>query len=327
MVSVMQTVDTGHEDMLHDAQLDYYGTRLATCSSDKSVKVFEVRNKQQVLLADLREHEGPVWQVAWSHPAHGSLLASCGYDRRVLVWQEQRAGQWRKLYEYGACDSSVNSIAWAPHEFGAILACCSSDGSITVLTAPAEGAAGGAAWAEVKIPNAHQIGANAVSWAPAVTPDSLLNPDGAAPAAKRLVSGGCDSAVRVWREKPDGEWEEEARLEGHSDWVRDVAWAPSVGLARQLIASCGQDRNVILWSRDANSGPWQQTKLHTFDDVVWHVSWSVTGNILAASGGDNRVSLWKEALDGQWLCLSDMQGGGGGGGGGGAGEGSLLLDQ
>ena len=32
MVSVQSTVDTGHEDMIHDAQMDFYGTRLATCS-------------------------------------------------------------------------------------------------------------------------------------------------------------------------------------------------------------------------------------------------------------------------------------------------------
>ena len=36
MVTVQSTVDTGHEDMIHDAQMDFYGTRLATCSSDRS---------------------------------------------------------------------------------------------------------------------------------------------------------------------------------------------------------------------------------------------------------------------------------------------------
>jgi protein transport protein SEC13 len=57
-------VETGHEDMIvnfrscnrggtipliallfrsqHDAQLDYYGKRLATCSSDRTIKVFDV---------------------------------------------------------------------------------------------------------------------------------------------------------------------------------------------------------------------------------------------------------------------------------------------
>merc|ERR1712213_99864 len=76
MVSVQSTVDTGHEDMVHDAQMDYYGTRLATCSSDKLVKIFEVKDGTQTHVADLRGHEGPVWQVAWAHPRFGSIPGS-----------------------------------------------------------------------------------------------------------------------------------------------------------------------------------------------------------------------------------------------------------
>ena len=74
MVTVQSTVDTGHEDMIHDAQMDFYGTRLATCSSDRSVKIFDVRDGTQTLAADLRGHEGPVWQVAWAHPRFGNIL-------------------------------------------------------------------------------------------------------------------------------------------------------------------------------------------------------------------------------------------------------------
>lgn len=41
----------------HDAQMDYYGTRLATCSSDRTVKIFDVRNGGQILVADLRGYD------------------------------------------------------------------------------------------------------------------------------------------------------------------------------------------------------------------------------------------------------------------------------
>lgn len=81
MVSVLNTVDTGHEDMIHDAEMDYYGLRLATCSSDNSVKIFDLKNGTQSLVAVLKGHIGPVWQVAWAHPKFGNLLASCSYDR------------------------------------------------------------------------------------------------------------------------------------------------------------------------------------------------------------------------------------------------------
>ena len=54
MVSVQSTVDTGHEDMVHDAQMDYYGTKLATCSSDRSIKIFDVKDGTQTHVADLK---------------------------------------------------------------------------------------------------------------------------------------------------------------------------------------------------------------------------------------------------------------------------------
>lgn len=38
-------------------------------------------------------------------------------------------------------------------------------------------------------------------------------------------------------------------LEGHTDWVRDVAWAPSVGVGRSYLASAGQVSRALSSSR------------------------------------------------------------------------------
>ncbi len=136
----------------------------------------------------------------------GSLLASCGYDRKVIIWKET-SGTWAKLYEYANHDSSgmwkidtrtherlclflqsfcvsvvfvfftspnnktfrrrsghffsptltrsylvVNSVCWAPHEFGLVLACGSSDGSISIISSAGDGS-----WDSKKIPNAHTV--------------------------------------------------------------------------------------------------------------------------------------------------------------------------
>lgn len=50
-------------------------------------------------------HDGPVWQLAWAHPMFGNLIASCSYDRKVIIWKETN-GTWGKLYEYTNHDSS-----------------------------------------------------------------------------------------------------------------------------------------------------------------------------------------------------------------------------
>jgi protein transport protein SEC13 len=317
MVSMVQVVNTSHENIIHDAKLDYYGTTLASCSSDDSIRIFDVRDQNHVLKSVLKDHQGPVWQVSWAHPMYDSLLASCSYDKKVIIWHKQN-DNWTKLHEYTGHDSSVNSVCWAPHEYGLMLACGSSDGSISILTHQGE------RWDVKRIRGAHTMGVNAVSWAPAISTEGFLMPQhgfnsdpasGGSPVIRRLVSGGCDSCVKIWREDPASkDWFEEACLQKHTDWVRDVAWADDLGLSRQKIASCSQDGAVMIWTQihspDAhNSGSaesWQPTLLHDFNDTVWQVSWSVTGNILAVSGGDNKVSLWKENLEGQWHCLSDI---------------------
>jgi protein transport protein SEC13 len=45
---------TGANEMQHDAVLDYYGRRLATCSSDKTIKIFEVEGEKHTLVETLR---------------------------------------------------------------------------------------------------------------------------------------------------------------------------------------------------------------------------------------------------------------------------------
>jgi len=298
----MNKVPTSHEDLIHDAQLDYYGKRLATCSSDRTIKIFDVMETgERKQTADLTGHNGPVWQVAWAHPQFGNVLASCSYDRQIFVWKEFSPSQWSVVYSFSGHEQSVNSIAWSPHEHGLCLASASSDGSIAVLTHNADDT-----WSEQKIEGAHNTGCNAVSWAPAFGPGTMVAADASSPVmAKRLVSGGCDGLVKIWR-CVEERWEEETALPpAHSDWVRDVAWAPSLGAAGTMVASCSQDKKVIIWTQDPDSDSWSQKEL-LFSCVLWRVSWSVTGNILAVSGGDNLVTLWKQTLAGDWEQIGQL---------------------
>ena len=61
---------------------------------------------------------------------------------------------------------------------------------------------------------------------------------------------------QVWsfNEQTQG-WEQEPApmAGGHSDWVRDVAWAPSLGLPFHTIASAGQAR--VTLTPDPNPDP------------------------------------------------------------------------
>ena len=81
-------IPTTHTDVIHDTQLDYYSRRLATCSSDRTIKIYEIgEGVAPVLSAELAGHDGPVWQVQWAHPRFGVLLAVSGArggPRRII---------------------------------------------------------------------------------------------------------------------------------------------------------------------------------------------------------------------------------------------------
>lgn len=286
----MVTISDAHGDLIHDAQLDYYGKVLATCSSDKTVKLYELDGENKRLVDTLRGHDGPVWQVAWAHPKFGVLLASGSYDGKVIVWREE-SGSWAPLHTSNAHSASVNSVQFAPSELGLLLLSASSDGSVSLLELKNDTPG------EPVVAPAHSVGVNAVSWAP-VLPASRDPP-------RRFVTGGGDNLVKVWNF--DGsKFVLEDTLEGHSDWVRDVAWSPSL-LSKSYIASASQDKTVIIWTKDGDK-PWQKKLLKSekFPDVVWRVSWSLSGNILAVSGGDNKVTLWKENLAGDWESAGEV---------------------
>ncbi|BFZ57646.1 GTPase-activating protein S13 [Savitreella phatthalungensis] len=338
-------IDTAHQGDLLDAALDYHGRRLATCSSDRTIKIFDVApagssvavgsassgavagaGSQTTLLETLRGHEGPVWQLSWAHPKFGTILASAGYDGKVIVWRETSSsagtsGQWSKLTEHALHGASVNSVSWGPHELGAVLACASSDGKVSVLEFKDDGS-----W-DTRLMTAHPLGSNAVSWAPATVPGSLISATGRGPAAgdnasgsaavagpiRKFVTGGCDNLAKIWRyDDATSAWVEDRTLEGHTDWVRDVAWAPNIGLPKQYIATGGQDRHVYIWTRlatDAENAPWKRTHLRNdktpFPDVVWRVSWSESGNLLAVSCGDGKIYVYKEEATG-WTEVSQV---------------------
>jgi len=299
--------------MVHDAQLDYYGTKLATGSSDRTIKVYDVSGNTYAPNATLTGHTGPIYQLSWSHPRFGSLLASASFDGSVRVHRESRPGEWTLVKSFGNLhDSSANSVEFAPHELGLVAASAGSDGRVAVMSHGSDDS-----WTVEYLADT-PLGVNSVSWAPHGVEAREDGSVGAAPA--RLATGGSDGGIRIWTRDPGtGTWEREGFESAspdvvHKDWVRDVAFAPNVIPGRDVLASCSEDRTVIIWTcgsdnigEEVDDGKWSPRVLNTFDGPVWRVSWSVTGNILAVSSGDSSVTLWKEGLDGSWTEVSRVE--------------------
>jgi len=274
-------------------------------NTDRTVKIYNVSGSSYEHTATLQGHSGPVWQVSWAHPKFGVLLASCGFDGSVLIHRETQPRQWTLLYNAQQLhSSSVNGLAFAPHEFGLWLAAASSDGKVSILSHQPDNS-----WT-VQYLDDCPLGVNSVSWAPAGAYYDSSNPD--VPDVPRLVTGGCDNRVRFWMRRGD-EWVQETTpVVQHSDWVRDVAWAPPLLPNVNVVASCSEDKKVFIWTQTGGAGAeWKPALLKEFEAPVWRVSWSLTAQMLAVSSGDNNVSLWRAGLDGKWSQMSSAEDGAG----------------
>ena len=72
----------------------------------------------------------------WLSLRNSSLILSMAFHLcllSVMIHRETTPNTWSVVHAHKFHESSVNSISWAPHDYGLILACASSDGRISVL--------------------------------------------------------------------------------------------------------------------------------------------------------------------------------------------------
>ena len=198
-----QSWDSQHEENINDCQYDFYGTTVASCDSNGYIQITGVKpnggaeGKPEMFNA----HEGPCWQVCFAHPKFDSLLASCGYDKKVKIWRKTPTQGYQEIF----CEdlkSSVNCIAWAPWEYGLVLAAGCAEGRVYVFTQENQQQE-----AKFKLQTfsfiAHAEGVNGLSWGPSTQPAKITDSESQSKhfmlPPKRLATCGNDKQVKVWQ--------------------------------------------------------------------------------------------------------------------------------
>uniref|UniRef100_A0A803JJP9 Nucleoporin SEH1 n=1 Tax=Xenopus tropicalis TaxID=8364 RepID=A0A803JJP9_XENTR len=288
---VARSIAADHKDLIHDVSFDFHGRRMATCSSDQSVKVWDKsENGDWHCTASWKTHSGSVWRVTWAHPEFGQVLASCSFDRTAAVWEEivgesndKLRGQshWVKRTTLVDSRTSVTDVKFAPKHMGLMLATCSADGVVRIYEAP-------------DVMNLSQ-------WS-----------------LQHEISCKLSCSCISWN--PSRKYAKAETLMSVSDPVHDIAFAPNLGRSFHILAVATKDVRIFtmkpLRKELSSSGGVTKFEIHTvaqFDNhnsQVWRVSWNITGTVLASSGDDGTVRLWKANYMDNWKCIGVLKGDG-----------------
>jgi nucleoporin SEH1 len=135
-----------HDDVVHDISFDFYGRRLATCASDKRIKVWDLVDETgEWTCYDIpRAHNDSIWRLSWAHPEFGQLIASCSEDKSICIWEEQESvthlkteqrDRWQRKVQLSDSKKSVNDVKFAPRHLGLKVAAASADGTVRIYEA------------------------------------------------------------------------------------------------------------------------------------------------------------------------------------------------
>jgi nucleoporin SEH1 len=153
-----QVLSSLHHDYIHMVAFDVYGRRMATCSGDRLVRIWDLTDTGAWILgASWQAHRGAVTGVAWAHPEYGSVVASCGADGDVKIWEErgtsstssviannpssqqqqqqQQQVRWNLKASLTEARRSVTCVQFAPRHLGLKLAVGGADGCVRVYEA------------------------------------------------------------------------------------------------------------------------------------------------------------------------------------------------
>jgi WD40 repeat protein len=293
----------GHTKYVLDVAWSPDGKRLATASSDGTVKVWDLAAGEELLtltnrngtwtsvawspdskrlatpsfsntpkiwdvssgkqLLILEGHTGEVVALAWSPDT--KRLATASDDQTAKVWD---AADGREVLTLRGHSKNLRSVAWGPD--GKRLATSSQDNTAKVWDA--------ASGKELLTLEGHKDMVGSITW----------SPDG-----KRLATASHDNTAKVW-DAASGK--ELLTLRGHNSFVYSVAWSPD----GKRLATASGDETAKMW--DAASGK-EVLTLRGHANDVYSVAWSPDGKRLATASDDNTAKVWDAASGKELLTL------------------------
>ncbi|WRT66876.1 uncharacterized protein IL334_003839 [Kwoniella shivajii] len=321
----------GHSDVVTHVTYDFYGERLsvATCSADQKIKVF--RKTQEGTWdqeTEWKAHDAPILHLSFSHPVHGSLLASSSHDRSVRVWEEptgrERDGRWIERAVLTGAKGSVKQVEFGVADAGSEprVATISTDSYLRIYSSADPSLSDWSLHQPIHIPTLPTPGSTdeptvdgpsntssgelanggwGISWCKERWWGSIIASfSGLSPIIKIIsipLDTSSSSTSLLFLNPPQS---------SSTSPLTSVSWAPSCGRAYHLIASGSRDGTVRIW-RIEPPGEKLRVDYNDNDESDNHVGWK--GDCVAEFGkGGARVGMVDWNATGTTLTTTDDEG-------------------
>ncbi|GBE87451.1 WD40 repeat-like protein [Sparassis latifolia] len=321
-------IANAHNDLVTDASYDFYGLRLATCSLDQRIKIWQLdeSNGSWRVEDDWKAHDAAISKVSWAHPEFGSIIASASFDRTVKVWEQtsavdsdgpqvnggagpSSASRWVERAVLVDAKGTVRAVEFAPHHFGLKLATVSSDNHLRVYECVEQRSLTPWELAEeidvLSLPSASPAaGALSVTLATPTQTSAPLDGVSVSMVAHALQQQQQQSQMPsrpgMGHREADGGWT--------ISWCKDRYWGEIIA------AGCGitgvvkivhlppSRRPVTLLTLDSTPSDGAPKSIPSLDDtpppyaitsVAWAPSCGRSYHLIATGGRDGHVRIWR----------------------------------